>query len=200
MCLFLERAISPLQLAQAQVTEQLRYCWIRQLLSTIVQLEELGFTHSDLTVQNIGIDDNDYLKLFDFGSVTRNTHNTFYQALEKDRINLATCLYFLLSGVDLITNTKDLREVRCIQEEMREGRYSIAPEARVLRDIILDGWTGHAPPCTFGKTQKIVEDIIGVGNDDALHSSAPKDYHTMEAASVGWLKTATLKSHWLTEE
>ena len=86
-----------------------------------MQLEELGFTHGDLTVQNINIDDNNCLKLFNLDSVMRKTHNTFHHTLKKNHINLMTYLYFLLTGVNLIVNAKDQHEVCCIQKEMREG-------------------------------------------------------------------------------
>ena len=197
-CLFLERAINPLQLAQAQATKQLQYCWIRQLLSAVVRLEELGYTHGDLTVQNIGVDGNDCLKLFDFGNATSKTDDTFKRTLEKDHSGLATCLYFLLSGVDPMANAKDWSEVRCIQRELREGRYSIAPEAVILREVILDGWTGVAALRTFGETREIVERIIGAGDDN--NSPAPKDFRALEAVCVRWLNTTIVESLWLTEE
>lgn len=197
-CLFLERAINPLQLAQAQATKQLRYRWIRQLLSAVVKLEELGYTHGDLTVQNIGIDDNGCLKLFDFGNTTSKMDDSFQNTLKKDHSGLATCLYFLLSGVDPIAKAKDWSEVRCIQRELCEGRYSIVSEAIILREVIVDGWTGVAAFRTFGETREIVEGIIGVGDDK--NPSAPKDFRTMEAVCVGWLNTATVESFWLTEE
>lgn len=197
-CLFLERAINPLKLAQAQAPKQLRYRWIRQLLSAVVKLEELDYAHGDLTVQNIGIDDNDCLKLFDFGNATSKMDDNFQNTLKKDHFGLATCLYFLLSGVDPMANAKDWSEVRCIRRELCEGRYSIVPEAIILSEVIVDGWAGVAALRTFGETQEIVEEIIGVGDDK--NSSAPKDFHTMEAVCVKWLNTATVEPFWLAEE
>lgn len=197
-CLFLERAIKPLQLAQAQATKQLRYRWIRHLLSAVVKLEELGYTHGDLTVQNIGIDDNDSLKLFDFGNATSKMDDSFQDTLKEDHSGLATCLYFLLSGVDPMANAKDWSEVRCIQRELCEGRYNIMSEAIILKGVIVDGWTGVAAHRTFDETRKIVVGIIGVGDDQNL--SALKEFRAMEAVCVGWLNTATVESFWLTEE
>lgn len=198
-CLFLERALNPLQLAQSQATKQSRYRWIRQLLNAVVQLEELGYTHGDLAVRNIGIDDDDCLKLFDFGSATYKADDTFNRTLENDHTGLSTCLHFILSGVDPMANAQDWEEVRCIQRELSEGRYSIMPEARVLREIIVDGWTGSTTQRTFNETWKAVERIIGPGDSAALYS-APKDYCAMQAACVAWLNAASLESHWLTEE
>ena len=199
-CLFLERAKNPLQLAQTQATTQLRYCWIRQLLSAVVRLEELGYTHGDLAIQNIGIDNNNCLKLFDFGNATNKSDETFNHALEKDHTGLATCLYFLLSGVDPVANARDWSEVCCIQRELSEGRYKIALQAEVLREVIFDGWTGGAARRTFRETRKVVEGIIGTGDNAALNSPALKDYRAMEAVCVEWLDKATLESHWLTEQ
>ena len=193
--------MKPLQLAQAQATKRVRYRWIRQLLSAVVSLGALGYTHGDLAVQNIGIDNDDCLKLFDFGNATNKADESFKHALEKDHSGLATCLYFLLSGVDPLANAKDWSEVRSIRRELSESRYKIVPEAQILREIISDGWTGGAARRTFRETWKVVEGIIGASDDDAeLHSPAPKDYCAMEAVCVQWLDTATLDSRWLTEQ
>lgn len=199
-CLFLERALHPLQLAQAQATKQSRYRWIRQLLSAVIHLEVLGYTHGDLAVRNIGIDDNDCLKLFDFGSATYKADDTFNHTLEKDHTGLSTCMYFILSGIDPMAHAQDWDEVRTIQRELSEGRYSIVPEAGVLREVIADGWTGAAPRRTFSEISEVVERIIGSGEGAALQPFAPKDYRAMEAVCVAWLDTASLESHWLTEE
>ena len=196
--LFLERAIQPLELAQAQATTQLRYCRVRQLLSAFVRLEELGYTHGDLAVQNIGIDVNDSLKLFDFGNATSSMDDNFKQELKKDNLGLATCIYFLLSGVDPMAKAKDLEEIRYLQMELSKGRYSIAPEAIILTEVILDGWTGVAALRTFRETRAIVEAIIGAG--DNSNSPAPKYFGTMKAVCENRLKTANAESLWLTEE
>jgi len=106
-CLFLERALHPLQLAQAQANKHLRYRWIRQLLSAVARLEEMGYTHGDLAVRNIGIDDNDCLEIFDFGNATNKGEESFNHTLEKDHTGLATYIYFLLPGVDPVAIAKD---------------------------------------------------------------------------------------------
>lgn len=102
--------------------------------------------------------------------------------------------------LDSMANAKDWGEVRCIQKELSEGRYSIGLEARALRGIILDGWTGRAALRTFRKTQEIVEGIIGAGDDDALYPPSPKNYRVMRAVCAEWLKRATSESRWLIEE
>ncbi len=199
-CLFLERALNPLHSAQAQANKQLRFRWIRQLLSAVTHLEELGYTHGDLAVQNIGIDDNDCLKMFDFGSATHKEDDTFNYTSEKDHTGLSTCLYFLLSGVDPLANAKNWDEVRCIQRELSEGRYNTVPEAGILREVIVDGWTEGATRRTFGETRKVVEGIIGGGDDATLHPHPLKDYRTMEAVCETWLDTVSVEPHWLTEQ
>ncbi|KAI4176442.1 MAG: hypothetical protein LQ343_000978 [Gyalolechia ehrenbergii] len=199
-CLFLERAANPLQLAQAQATTQLRYRWIRQLLSAVTWLEELGYAHGDLAIQNIGIDNHNCLKLFDLGNATNKADETFHYTLEKDHLGLANCLYFLLSGVDPLANAKDWSEVRCIQRELNGGQYKVVPEAKVLKEVILDGWTGVAAHRTFREIREMVERDIGTGDDASLHSPAPKDYRGLEAACAEWLDRATLESRWLSEQ
>ena len=96
-----------------------------------------------MALQNTGIDGYNWLKLFDFGATTHETHATYDHVFQKDRRGLATCLYYLLAGVDPMANAKVLNEVRCIQRELNEGRYAIAPEAEILKEVILDGldWT-----------------------------------------------------------
>ena len=66
-----------------------------------------------------------------------------------------------------MANAKDWSEVRCIQKELSEGRYKIVPEAKVLRDVVYNGWTGGAARRTFRETREVVEGIIGA--DDDLH-------------------------------
>ncbi len=61
-------------------------------MSAIAWLEGLGYTHGDLAVQNIGVDSNNCLKLFDFGASTSRTHHAFNHVTEKDHTGLATCI------------------------------------------------------------------------------------------------------------
>ncbi len=199
-CLFLERALNPLQVAQAQANKHLRYHWIRQLLSAVARLEELGYTHGDLAVRNIGIDENDCLKIFDFGNATNKGEETFNHTLMKDHTGLATCIYFLLSGVDPLAIAKDWNEVRCIEKELSEGRYSIVPEAEILKDVIVDGWTGEATCRTYGETKGVVEAIIGADDDVVSHHIRPKDYNALRTVCLAWLGSVTLEPHWLTEQ
>lgn len=98
-----------------------------------------------------------------------------------------------------MANVKDWSEVRSIQRELSEGRYKIVPEAEVLKGVIFDGWTEGAARRTFREIRKMVERIIGAGDNTVLHSPAPKDCRAMEAVCVEWLDKATLESRWLTE-
>ena len=199
-CLFLERAKYPLELAQAPANKQLRHRWVRQLMSAVTWLEGLGYTHGDLAVQNIGVDSNDCLKLFDFGASTSKTHHAFNHVAEKDRTGLATCIHFILSGVDPIASARDWEEVRHIKGELSGGRYPIAPEARDLGRIILDGWTGRSKARTFAEIRNEVEKIIGLGDDDVPCPLARKDFSALEAACVAWLETATVEPDWVAED
>lgn len=46
----------------------MRLIGIRQLLSALEWLENLEYTHGDLKVDNIGIDENNQLQVFDFSA------------------------------------------------------------------------------------------------------------------------------------
>ena len=83
---------------------------------------------------------------------------------------------------------------------MSEGRYPIAPDARDLGGIILDGWTGRSKARKFAEIRNEVEKIIGAGDDDILCPLVLKDFSTLEAACVAWLKTATVKPDWVAED
>ena len=197
-CLFLERVIHPLQLAQAEATKELRLRWIRQLLGAIVKLEELGYIHGDLAIQNLAVDSNDCLKLFDFGSATSKSDDTFNHTLRNDHSGLATCLYFLLSGIDLLAGAKNWGDVRCIQSEISSGRYGIAPEATILKNVILDGWTGVSALQNFSMTREIVEGVIGAGDNSVLPTA--RDLCAMRTRCTEWLNAATVELSWIAEK
>jgi len=99
-CLFIERVATPLREARAEADVRLCKRWTRQLLNAIVMLAELGYTQGDLAAQNYGIDKNDCLKIYDFGSVMSKPNDAFHWVIEHDQSGLSDCLYFLLSGVD----------------------------------------------------------------------------------------------------
>lgn len=61
--------LEPLETAWVGSSVELRLRWIRQLLIAIAKIEELGYIHDDLAVRNMGVDKNDDLELFDFGSI-----------------------------------------------------------------------------------------------------------------------------------
>ncbi|KAH0292383.1 hypothetical protein M436DRAFT_78985 [Aureobasidium namibiae CBS 147.97] len=61
--------LQPLETVWHDASVKSRLCWIRQLLRANAKIEELGYTHGDLAIRNMGVDKNNDLKLFDFGSV-----------------------------------------------------------------------------------------------------------------------------------
>ncbi len=95
---------------------------------------------------------------------------------------------------------KDWKEVRCIEKESSEGRYSIVPEAEILKNVIVDGWTGEAMRRTFGETKGVVETIIGADDDAVSHPINPKDCNVLRTVCLAWLSSATLEPHWWTEQ
>jgi serine/threonine protein kinase len=59
----------PLERAWKFHMKEMHFIWIQHLLSALAWLENLGYTHGDLKVDNMGIDGNNRLRLFDFGSI-----------------------------------------------------------------------------------------------------------------------------------
>ncbi|CZT50920.1 uncharacterized protein RSE6_11994 [Rhynchosporium secalis] len=102
-CLFLER-LQPLEQAWGNSDEKIRHRWIRELLEGIRWLEELGFTQGDMAVRNLAVDSSNHLKLFDFGSATTKDHYDFAADVKRDHSGLATCLHYILTGVEPFAN------------------------------------------------------------------------------------------------
>jgi hypothetical protein len=98
-CIILER-LDTVEYAWSASTKKIRLNWIQQLLMALEWIEKLGYTHGDITIRNLGIDYNNQLKLFDFGSVMRCDDDNFHNQVLEDHFNLATCLHFLASGID----------------------------------------------------------------------------------------------------
>jgi serine/threonine protein kinase len=72
-CLFLER-LKPLDQVWSKSNENTRRRWILELVDGLSWLEQLGFTHGDIAIRNMGVDSSDHLKIFDFGSATPSNH------------------------------------------------------------------------------------------------------------------------------
>jgi serine/threonine protein kinase len=200
-CLFLER-LQPLEAVWADSDEKMRHRWVRELVDVVSWLEELGFTHGDLAVRNLAIDSTTSLKLFDFGSATTTAHYDYRADVERDHFGLATCIHYILTGVDPLANVNSAQEVRQIQHRLSTGQGTIGAGAESLADVIQAGWSGHAAPTKFSQVKKRVEEVIGAADQDEIQGSEGLEerYQRLKYRCNTWLKRATPNPRWLSAD
>ena len=195
-CLFLER-LQPLEQTWVNADEMIRHRWVRELLDGISWLEELGFTQGDMAVRNLAVDSSNHLKLFDFGSATAQHHYDYAADVKRDHSGLATCLHYILTGVDPFANVYSVQEVRQIETQLLEGRGTVGASAEILTDVIQAGWTGQAASTKFSEVKERVEAIIGVAGPETASKTTEEHYQRLESRCAEWLKGATLDQRWM---
>ncbi|KAH8600149.1 hypothetical protein B0O99DRAFT_503580 [Bisporella sp. PMI_857] len=195
-CLFLER-LQPLEEIWVNADEMMRHRWIRELVDVISWLEELGFTHGDLAIRNLAVSSSNRLKLFDFGSSTTNDHYDYVADVKRDHSGLATCLHYILTGVDPFANVDSVQEVWQIESQLLAGRGTIGAGAEALTDVIQAGWTGQAASTKFSQVKERVETIIGAADLDIASETSEEHYQRLESRCAEWLKRATLDQRWM---
>ncbi|KAL2016243.1 hypothetical protein VTK56DRAFT_4019 [Thermocarpiscus australiensis] len=73
------------------------------------------------------------------------SHPDFANEFKRDHFDLATCLHFVLSGIDPFCCCAFLdREVESIRQTLTAGRGKVGQGAEVLSAIIQEGWAGEA--------------------------------------------------------
>lgn len=132
--------LQPLETAWMGSSVELRLRWIRQLLRAIAKIEELGYIHDDLAVRNMGVDKNDDLKLFDFGSIQQRDDEFAYRSIEGDLSRLANCLHFLLSGNDPFADVPDRESLRQLRGALQNGTFVVDALARPVEGILKSCW------------------------------------------------------------
>lgn len=140
-CLVLER-VQPLQEAWKNSTTQLRETWILELLDVLSFMEQdLQYLDGDISIFNIGIGHDNRLKIFDFGSAVHKEDEDFeYQILE-DQSNLATCIFFLASGIDPFAEVKCSADVHRVHRDLQEGRILFPARAARFQGVIEACWS-----------------------------------------------------------
>lgn len=200
--MFLER-LYPLEEERVASDEVSRHNWVRDLLNALSHLEELGFTHGDVAIRNLGIDSSKHLKLFDFGSSISRDHYDYAAEVKRDHFGLATCLHYILTGNDLFADVKSGEEARQVECRLREGRGIIGVGAEVLRDVIQDGWTGNFESIKFSRGREIVEGGIGAVDSRNVSgglTTSEEYYQQLESRSVEWLSGVELDERWMGPE
>lgn len=151
-------------------TTDTRLTWILQLLSALEWLEENSYTHGDLKLNNMGIDENLQLQIFDIGSVRHRDEEGFHEQVQEDHFSLATCIHFLASGVDPIAEANSHEELKQIRKKLKEGHGVIDDATRDFKEIVQAEWTGSPQSTTtFSQVHNAVADIIGQITRNGVH-------------------------------
>jgi serine/threonine protein kinase len=145
--------------------------WIQHLLSALEWLKCQGYTHGDLKIQNIGIDDNNRLQLFDFSSIRQHSEEGFNKQVLKDHFWLATCIHFLASGVDPIAKANSSKEVQETLRKLKGGLGTVETKAKEFEEVIQAGWTGAFPTTSFSAVRKAVAEIVQKTSSSEVYRS-----------------------------
>lgn len=202
--LFLER-LNPLATAWPQhvADRDTHLSWIRQLMDAVTWLEKLGYTHGDLAVQNLAVDQGLILKMFDFGSASHRDESWFQQARDRDHAGLATCLHFILSGIDPLAGALGAEDARRLRQSLRNGTREIDPQASVLKELIRDGWMERRKGISFWHAKMEVGSILGSGQDCAgFHESkkVPLSGNALKEECLEWINAIGHEPQWMAEE
>lgn len=133
--------LQPLEQCWYVSSVECRHRWTRQLMRANAKIEELGYTHGDLAIRNMGVDKNNDLKLFDFGSVHQHSDEGSQSYIERDISRLASCLHFLLSGKDPLANVADLQSLRRVESALRDGTFEVDVLARPIESTLKLCWS-----------------------------------------------------------
>ncbi|PHH92907.1 hypothetical protein CDD83_3738 [Cordyceps sp. RAO-2017] len=193
--LFLER-LRPLRSVWPDAGHRDRRRWVLEFLAAIGWLEKLGFVNGDLAVRNLGVDQANRLKLFDFGSATPRSHPDYSNDVRRDHFHLATCLHFLLSGIDPFDNINSHPEVIRVRSLLESGQWNVAKDAGVLADIIQDGWTGRTGSLSFHELSERVIHILGSADPDCVPAPPDSFYELLESRCRDWLRNASRDPNW----
>ncbi|KJZ71568.1 hypothetical protein HIM_09037 [Hirsutella minnesotensis 3608] len=194
-CLFLER-LQPLQTAWPGSSPEHRHRWVLEFLAAVSWLEKLGFVNGDLAIRNLGVDRANRLKLFDFGSALTRSHSDYSNDVRRDHFNLATCLHFLVSGVDPFADVYSHSEAVKIRSMLESGQWKVAKGASVLADIIQDGWSGRTGTTPFEQLSNQVVDILGTVGHHCTSALSESHYECLESRCREWLGRASRDPLW----
>lgn len=140
-------------------TTATHFAWVKQLVSAVVWLENLGYTHGDIKIGNMGIDVHNQLRLFDFGSVMHCDGDGFSEQIADDQFALATCIHFLASGIDYLAKANSYAEVKNTIGVLQRGQGIVDEAAKCFEEIIQAGWTG-----AVSLQSSLKRDMVNISN------------------------------------
>jgi hypothetical protein len=120
--------------------------------------------------------------------------------MKRDHFGLATCLHYILTGVDPFANVYSALEVRQIEIQLLEGRGTIRAGAEILTDVIQAGWTGQAALTKFSQVKARVEAIIGTADLENVLETTEEHYQHLESRCAEWLTRTTPDQRWMNPE
>ncbi|KAF5017200.1 hypothetical protein F66182_10898 [Fusarium sp. NRRL 66182] len=190
--LFLER-LDPLDKVWSLAGRADQFRWALDLLDAASWLEKLGFVHGDVAVRNLGVDKVSTLKVFDFGSSSR-----FESSVDiiNDHFDLATCLHFILSGVDPFAGVQSHSEATQIRDTLKAGQWTIAEGAEVIGHVIQDGWTGRTGTRSFTGLFNQVTKILGATGLPLNSKVGKRDYYQLHLRCQNWLCNTPTNPLW----
>jgi hypothetical protein len=169
--------LQPLETAWYTSSAESRLRWIRQLLRGNAKIEELGYTHGDLAIRNMGVDKNNDLKIFDFGSIHPRGKGIPHRFIERDLSRLANCVHFLLSGNDPLAGIANLKSLRAVETALENGTFAIDTVARPVEDILKSCWKkdlaamGNVDPSIiFSHVRETVSRALDIKDGDSCSS------------------------------
>ncbi|KAK5190404.1 hypothetical protein LTR99_003876 [Exophiala xenobiotica] len=159
-CLVLER-IKPLEDAWNGSTEHLRGMWILELLDVVSFLEDLDYLHGDITIFNMGVDHENRLKIFDFGSAVHVSGGEFGHQILEDQFDLATCIFFLASGIDPFAEAQSFADLNRVRQDLQQCKYPFPAAAQRFQGVIEACWS-QRQPTSFKQLRQAVADVTGI--------------------------------------
>ncbi|RBA09641.1 hypothetical protein FPRO05_14346 [Fusarium proliferatum] len=182
--LFLQRLV-PLEKVWSVASPADRIRWVLDLLDAVSWLEKLGFVNGDLAVRNLGVDKTGTLKVFDFGSSSFSASENDVIA---DHFDLATCLHFILSGIDPFAGVQSHSDAIRTRDALKAGQWAVSESAEVIGDIIQNGWTGRTGARPFTDILNEVTrrfDAVELSTDSVTEST---DYYKLYLRCQDWLR------------
>lgn len=124
---------------------------------------------------------------------------------------LASCLHYILTGVDPDEQAQQLGHARYSQtdriqwrEKVRRGEYAIAPGAQPIADILQDAWTLRTTTSdeamSFSEVERKIRDALGlVDNEDhgILRPVNNDDLELIEDRCHAWLGAQEREPKWM---
>lgn len=194
-CLILER-VKPLEDAWNDSTEHLRGMWILELLDVVSFLEDLDYLHGDITIFNMGIDHENRLKIFDFGSAVHVKDQDFGHQILEDQFDLATCIFFLASGIDPFAEAQSFADLNRTRQDLQQCRFPFPAAAKKYQAVIEACWSQKQPK-SFKQLRQAVADISGV----LVPSISGTGLSQVANPSLGsLLERLTREEGWMSEE